>query len=181
MTKPTYYLYYSIFAVIGYYLSNVDLTGNRYVRLSDKKLMVIFLVFSVLLYVVLVLTNASMSIELQKFKTEPQFSLLNIAAVCCIFLFFRYFSQNSGKLYEFIKKDSIGKIIFSISICSYGIYLCHIMIRELLLNFLLYPIQGSMGITVFSTLTLILTFIVSWLLIVALSKIPVLDMLSGSG
>lgn len=181
MKKPTYYLYYSIFAVIGYYLSNVNLTDNRYVKLSDKKLMVIFLVFSVLLYVALVLANASMSLELQKFKTEPQFSLLNIAAVCCIFLFFRYFSQNSGKVYGFIRECLFGKAILSVSLCSYGIYLCHIMIRELLLNFALYPIKGFMGITVFSTLTLILTFAVSWILIAALSRIPVLDMLSGSG
>lgn len=180
MKKPVYYLYYPIFAIIGYYLSNINLEDNEYVKFSNKKLMIIFLVFSILLYLAQVLTNASISIELHKFKTMPQFSIMNIVLVCCIFLFFRYFSQNAGKIYEFIKDSPISKIIYSISICSYGIYLCHIMIRELLLNFVLYPIKGSMGITIFSTITLLLTFAVSWLLIVVLSKIPVLDMLSGS-
>lgn len=181
MTKPIYYLYYSIFAIIGYYLSNVDLSGNKYFKLSDKKLMIIFLVFSILLYAVQVLTNANMCLELHKFKTISQFHLLNIIVVCCIFLFFRYFQANGGKIYSFVKKEPVLKIIYSISICSYGIYLCHIVIRDLLLNFVLSPLKNSMGITLFSTITLILTFLTSWLLIVILSRIPVLDMLSGSG
>lgn len=182
--RPLIYLYYSIFAVFGYFLVNVDFSKNRFVDISPEKLFIIFMVLSLLFYILEVYLNSRTCISLNKFKTRPQFDFLNVLTTISIFLFFRYFSECGGKINEFytrIKDNTVGKVIFSISICSYGIYLTHILIRELLLKFVLAPVKAFMGISIFSTLTLILTAICSWLLILALSRIPVLDKLSGSG
>lgn len=182
--KPLIDLYYSIFAVFGYFLVNVDFSKNRFIDASPEKLFIIFLVLSLLFYILEVYLNSRTCISLNKFKARSQFDFLNVITTISIFLFFRYFSECSGKINEFytrIKGNTVGKAIFSISICSYGIYLTHILIRELLLKFVLTPIKPFMGISIFSTLTLILTVICSWLLILALSKVPILDKLSGSG
>lgn len=178
VTKPIFYFYYPTFAIFGYYLSNVNLS-NKTPRLSNEKLMIIFLIFSILFYLAEVMTDASLSFKANQFKTISKFSFLNILVTCCIFLFIRYFKKNGGKIFNYMKKGIIGKIIYSISICSYGIYLSHIVIKNYICLILL-PIKSSISITIFTTFVLIATLLLSWMLILILSKIPILDKLSGS-
>lgn len=177
--KPIFYFYYPAFAVFGYYLSNVNLSYKT-PRLSNKKLMIIFLIFSILFYLAEILTVTSLSFKANHFKTISQFSFLNILVTFTIFLFIRYFEENGGKIFNYIKKGMIGKIIYSLSICSYGIYLSHIVIKNYICLILL-PVKNSISITVFTTGVLIMALLLPWMVILILGKIPILDKLSGYG
>ena len=177
MQRHFLYLSYSVFAVFGYYLSKIDL--KNILKLSDKKLMSIFLILSIVLYIVEIVIIASMAFEAHKIINTSKFDFLNIILTSCIFLFLRYFEENNGKLLNHIKRNQTGKIIYSISICSYGIYLSHSTIKWLLLTYPLPTIKSFLPISIYSAITLILTLIISWLIILILSKIPILNKFSG--
>lgn len=113
-----------------------------------------------------------------------------VSTLQCIglFLFIKYFSQyceeNGGsfknKIYSFFKDTSVSKLILSISICSYGMYLVH--------YFWLYPLRyvSHNVFPIFSThplmipVVLALITLMSWLTVLVFSKIPVLKYFSGA-
>ena len=120
-----------------------------------------------------------MSIGSNKFDHVSQFSILNIVTLLSFFLFFRYFTESEGKisrLCNYIKNSNVGKAIFSISFCSYGIYLSHKLIVD---YFLLSPFVDYPSPSVFATLMLIVALIGSWLVILVMSKVPGLKKVSG--
>ena len=179
---PYNYVYYIIFAIFGVYLSSYDFKNNKLakaLRLTNGKLAAIFFLISITLYLLEVYTNASMSLSLNKYASISQFSFLNISAVISIFLFFRYLFESKFKsksISESVINSSIGKTILSISFCSYGIYLCHTIIKNLI-NISLKKIALSPSVSL--TILLILDLIISWLLILTMSKIPILKKVSG--
>ncbi len=174
------YILYFIFAVIGYYLSNIDfIKFIKPLKINKNILTFIFLILFIIVYIIEIFVNSQMSINLNHYYCISQFSILNIIAVSNIFLFFRYFPETSGKLnrvYTHLSSNNIGKIIYSISSCSYGIYLSHQIIKFLLIKFLSI---FNLNLPISSTITLILTLTVSWLFILLLSKIPYINIISG--
>lgn len=180
--KPYNYLFYSVFAVFGYYASRYDFANNKLSKslgLTKDKLAVLFFVLSVGLYILEIYINISMSIGSNKFNHVSQFSILNIVTLLSFFLFFRYFTESEGKisrLCNYIKNSNVGKAIFSISFCSYGIYLSHKLIVD---YFLLSPFVDYPSPSVFATLMLIVALIGSWLVILVMSKVPGLKKVSG--
>lgn len=181
ITNPYKYVFYSVFAVIGYYCANIDLTDISIVkdfRISNGKLALLFFALSIVLYALEIYFNVSTSMDLGKYRYVSQFSLVNVALVVSTFLFFRYFSESKGRIYSAIENSAAGKIIFSISICSYGIYLSH-MIVKLSLEYFLYPFKASLPISIYTTFLLILTLLISWIIILLLGKIPVIEKFSG--
>lgn len=179
---PLNYFYFFIFAVFGYYLSSYDFTDNKLsksLKITNEKLVAVFFILSIILYIMEVYFNAVSSISLNSYVSVPQFGLLNIALVISVFLFFRYFSESKGtfnKIFNSITKSKIGKLILSLSFCSYGIYLCHVIIRDFIRNL---SIANSLSPSIFYTLLLVLTLIGSWLIIVVMEKIPILNRFSG--
>lgn len=176
LSKPHIYILYSVFAVIGYYLSNIDFSNNN--KISSKHLYVIFLFIFVISYILQFSVNASTSLNLNQFFAVSQFSWINLISTISFFLFLRYLSES----YDINNYNTnISKIIFSISVCSYGIYLSHIVIMHIILNFILCHVKNYLPISIFSSLTLALTFLCSWILILILSKIPYIKKISGVG
>ena len=180
--KPYNYLFYSVFAVFGYYASRYDFAENKLSKslgLTKDKLTVLFFILSVGLYILEIFTDASLSIAANKFSVISKFSILNIFTLLSMFLFFRYFTESEGKisrLCNYIKNSIVGKAIFSISFCSYGIYLSHKVILD---YFMLSPFVNHPSPSVFATLLLIVVLIVSWLIILVMSKVPGLKKVSG--
>ena len=172
--NPANYIIFSAYAVIGYYLATFDFKRGK---LSSKSLFIIFGAVFIVSFICEVLINASMSLALNRFECVSQFSLINVISVISLFLSARYLSQafNIGSY-----KNNLGKIIYSASICSYGIYLCHVLLKFIVLKIVLIHVK-FLPVSVYSTLTLILTFVSSWMLIVILSKIPYINKLSGAG
>ena len=167
-------VFYSVFAVLGCYLSRIDL--NR--SLDDKKLALVFLAIAVITYIVEIYFNQTTTLMFNRYYSIQQFNFINVACVISIFLFFKYLSKSNNDFSK-LRTRLAGKIILSISMCSYGIYLCHTMIKIGLTD-LLKPLNGYTGILIFTTLIFILTIICSWLLILGMSKIPVLNKFSGA-
>ncbi|MDO5859353.1 acyltransferase [Methanobrevibacter sp.] len=174
-SKPYNYLYYFIFAVMGYYLSGCDLNNNKYVNLSYNKLLALFLIIAIAFYSAEILLLTSHSLSIKSYGSISQFNILNIIAVLSTFLAFRCFSESDGIINK-LESSKLGKAIFSVSVCSYGIYLSH-MIVKYGFYILLAPLKSQKF--VYTSLTLVLTLVCSWALILILSKIPVLKRLCG--
>ena len=188
IVKPMVYPFYAVFAILGYYLANTDFTIES-LKLNENKLFhenrltVIFFVLSLCLYLLQVSIIASNSIMVNRYVSVSQFSLLNVCIVCCIFLFARYFSLSVGwlkSIYYKIETSKLGVVITSISKTSYGIFLSHLMIY-ILLQYMLKSYLPQLGNMIYYNLILILTILISWGLIVILSKIPYLKKVSGAG
>lgn len=180
-SKPYSYFYFIIYAIFGYYLSTYDFQENKIAKIfkiNNEKLVLIFFVASILLYLAEIFLTASSSISLNEYSPISQYGFLNIFLVISVFLFFRYFSESQGKfnkLFNHITNNIAGRFIFSISFCSYGIYLCHIIVKDFLTSLSIINIfSPSIG----NTILLVLDLLVSWLLILGLSKIPVLNKIS---
>lgn len=174
-SKPVNYLFYFTFAVMGYYLSRCDLQNNRFVNLSYNKLLVLFLIITIIFYTAEILLLTSHSISTKDYGSISQFNILNVIAVLSTFLTFRCFSE-SGGLINKLEPSKLGKAIYSLSVCSYGIYLSH-MIVKYGFYVLLEPIKSQKFI--YTSLTLVLTLGCAWLLIWIMSKIPGLKRVCG--
>lgn len=180
--KPFNYPFFFVFAILGYYLSKTDFTSKS-LKINENKLTIVFLILSIILYILQVSVIAKNSLDLNKFIQISQFSFLNIIIVSFVFLFARYFSLSHGsikKVYDKIKDSKVGDVINSISITSFGIYLCH-MIVFISLKVALYSFEKQWGDPIFSNVLFILTIIFSWGIILILNKIPYLNRISGVG
>lgn len=170
------------FFPLGYYLS------IKKFKFSDKQMCLIGLV---LLVVFTAINLAHTLIDGPKNNALSYYGYRRIVStIQCIglFLFIQYFSkyceENSGtfknKVYSFFKDTAISKLILSISICSYGIYLTH--------YFWLYPLRyvSHNIFPIFSQnpilIPVVLAFIalMSWILVLIFSKIPILKYFSGA-
>lgn len=170
------------FFPLGYYLS------VKKFNLSDKQM---YLIGLAMLIIFTLINTAHTMIDGPKNHSLSYYGYRRIVSTLqCIgmFLFIKYFSQyceeNSGtfrnKIYSFFKDTSISKIILSISIFSYGIYLTH--------YFWLYPLQyvSKNIFPIFSLNPLLIPLVVafvafmSWLTVWVFSKIPILKYFSGA-
>lgn len=175
------YLFYSIFAIFGYYLVNtdfLDLKLFKKFKINSKIMVLITGILIVLLYTCVLLTNVKLTNQFNQLNAISQFSILNILLISNVMLFFRYLDEsNILSNNNLIKRFKLKELILSFSSCSYGIYLSHMIVLLSLRYFLdpLSPIKAS----IILTLKLILTFIISWLFILVLGKIPYLNKLIG--
>ena len=168
---------------LGYYLS------IKKFKWDDKKLCLIGLA----LFVIFTAINMSATIvNSPKIGGVAFFSynsVISTMQAIGLFLFIEYFSKyceaNHGtwknKIYSFFKDNNyISKLILSISICSYGIYLTH--------YFILYPLiyvsTNYMGIFTRNPIILpavwLFIGITAWILILIINKIPLLKHFSGT-
>ena len=158
------------FAVLGYYLANKNF--NIYAAPM--------IIFNLIIFIAGLLAN----IYLVNTYTIviPYKSLILITECSALFLIFRYTDKLSiykpenplSKAHNFIKNSIIAKIIYTISICSYTLYLMH--------NFPSYFIKSQI-ITVQSVnlipVVFILSAILSVIIAAILSHIPKLNRICG--
>ena len=167
----TYFSGYLGFVILGYYLANKEF------KLSDKTIMIL----GILTYFIF-LTLKWYFQGHDLFITDSSYlSFCVIFASSGIFLFFKAISNYSKnninsklcKTHEKIKTGVLGKIILSISICSYGMY----FVNPILFNFIkiLHINSIKMIPVIFISVALI-----SWLIIAGLNKIPFLRKFIGT-
>lgn len=161
-----YFSGYIGFVVLGYYLDNKEF------KLSDRKMF----------YASILLLIASTVFRMYVFRFELElysdYNLLFTTIIQSIglFLTIKYLdkiSTNVNNIYSKIKTSAIGKIILSISICSYGMYLMHYIIIE---YFEFLNIKSLKLLP----LILITTLLITWISVLILSKIPILKKFSGA-
>ena len=157
------------FAVLGYYLANVDI----------KVYSLPMVIFSTIVFIASVAFNMY---NAYYFTVVVYIQSLSIILQCsALFLILRYLSKYAklnpskalSKFHKFIENSFIGTLVYTLSICSYTIYLMHGQIVNLLLQY--YPIRTFDLVPV----VFILLAVISLAVAVILSKIPVLNKLIG--
>lgn len=152
------------YVVLGYYLFNKDFK-------CSKRILVIV---SFILFVLFTLLNMYVTYNsLDIFA--GYLSIFVVIASSGFFLTFKYlsyFGSIIGNIHEKIENGLLGKLIFSISICSFGMYFANSLITKCIR---LYDIHSMKWIP------LLYVFIVisSWILILVLDKIPILKKFVG--
>ena len=148
------------YPVLGYYLDNKEF------NISDKKLCIISLVILLIsLGSYVYIDYARLGLIELIYQNVPM-----IFIASSFFLFIK--SIDNMTSFKQIKDNVVGKIIFSISICSYGMYFSHVMVLKAL------SIVNPHSNLLFPVMFIALIFI-SWLLVYIVSKIPYLKMFSG--
>ncbi|MBQ2654649.1 MAG: acyltransferase [Methanobrevibacter sp.] len=169
----SYFAGYMGYLVLGYWIV------NKNVRISDLNAILIgFLLFI-----------SSISIDFYVFmnnipKIETKYlSLFVVIASFGVFLMFKRYAhycdthQTSllGRLHSKIENGKLGRAIFSISVCSYGMYLVNSLLYKIIKDFITINTLKIMPILFIGVLFL------SWLFVYALSKVPALKKFSGAG
>lgn len=160
---PSFYLdYFASFIgypVLGYYLSRKDF------KIDDKKMLIIGLIIFIVflsIYVYAGIYHVPIGKHYQ--------SVVNVLMAAGFFIFIQYMDRLS--LFDGVKETIIGKMIISISICSYGMYYAHFIIIKYLTKFGIH----SNKLVIF---VLLLIVFLSWLVTYVLSKIPYIKKVCG--
>ena len=158
------------FSVLGYYLANKDFN-----ILSGPMIIIAGIIFIVSFALTMHLTNAYA-------VPMDYMSFVIIADSAALFLIFRYVdrfshfkaSRTISKIHNYAKTSWISNIVNIISICSFGMY----FITGILSTY----ISKHMHITSFNALptVFIAVFIISLILMIVLSLIPVLNRIVGT-
>lgn len=159
------------FSVLGYYLANKDF------RLSDKALIILG---PILYFVCLAIDWYIHGLGLFP-NASAYYSVYVILASCGLFLFFKAINNYSSehkesfisRIHNKIEYGFLGKVILSISVCSYGMYFMNSLVIGLLKSWNLNTLKMMPVIFIIAVL-------VSWLVIVALDKIPQLRKFIGT-
>ena len=161
------------FTVLGYYLKNKEIN----IKKTSKKLLFILTIMGFIsaLLISIYLTNT--------WSTKSNYvggnlPIIRLISCTTIFLLFKTFNENTNKLSKFLKDTIIGKITLSLSICSYGIYLVHLVIFYIIKSVYFNPDGNPLKWILFLTLT---TLILSWVIILIISKTPYIKKVSGVG
>ena len=160
---------YMGYVVLGYYLANKEF--NIY--------SLPMAIFCTIIFIICVAINIFNALN---FATIVYIESISIIVQCsALVMILRYLSKFASfnpkhalsKLHYFIEKSFIGTIIYTLSICSYTIYLMHDHIINLLLQY--YPVST------FDLVPVAFLLLAAGSLIVAviLSKVPVLNKIVG--
>lgn len=174
----SYFAGYIGYFVLGYYLNNEDF------KISDKSLMKIGLI----IYIISTAVYIYCAVNKIYFKDTYYLVILPVIQTAGIFLFFKYRAQYSEsgnvsisqKIYSAIKNSSIGKIVVSISLCSYGMFLTHYIFIWILRHEEITKPIFSGNPFIWLPLAYIGIVLFSWGLTYVCSKIPFLKEFSGA-
>lgn len=151
--------------VFGYYLRHTQrmILKNPY-----------FIGLLLLLSFMLVICASFGMPENGNFHRLDRYSIFLVIEVMSIFLLFRYLSEHEMPIK--ISDDSIlRKGVFSIAKYSYGLYLVH---RPISIFF--FGIIASQQVYSFIIVVFILTFIVSWIIMAVLNRVPYINQVIGA-
>ena len=168
------------YLILGYYLSKKDF------KISANKMVLINLIIFVAITLYKIYNKDFLYVD-QNFVV---YSLLNLSVpqiIQCssLFLLFRYLyeckSGISGAVRKVLENRYINGFILSVSRASYGIYLFHML---LLRGFIEPYFKNMSTFTGFTTFLMVFALgfallIVSWIVILILGKIPVVEKVSG--
>jgi len=148
------------YPILGYYLN------NKKFNISDKKLCIIsFASLLISLGVYVYIDYANLGLIQLIYQNVPM-----VFIASSFFILIK--SIDNMTSFEHIKNNAIGRIIFSISICSYGMYFSHVMVLKAL------SIVNPHSNLLFLPMFIALIFL-SWLPVYIVSKIPYLKRFSG--
>ena len=148
------------YPILGYYLD------NKKFRLDTEKIFII----SIIIFIACFITSSYIVYAHLNISYPMYQNVLTVLIASSFFMLIK--SIDNITSFNEIKNNIIGKIIISISICSYGMYFSHVLVLKALSfvnphSDLLVPVMG------------IAMVILSWLAVLIVSKIPYLKRFSG--
>lgn len=184
VNRLTYYSSFFGYAIFGYWFVNTDFVSCKLLKpfkITPSKIVILSCILSLALYLYLstdiCLTN---SIQQNRFAGSSLFDVFTLTSVFFVFLFFRYLDDLNITVK--IQNGLLGKLIYSLSLHSYGIYFSHYLFIIILSYFLFVPIglyyRNPLKILPFLT---IFYLIISWITVYILGKIPYIQIFSGKG
>lgn len=166
-----YFIYPISFVVLGYYLSRHEfgLSKNVLIIISLAVFMLttaIKVVYSpdILLYA----SNANIFLN-----SELDISIFSILQAASLFLIFKNLN------YRILEKSPVKSFVTSVSRSSYGMYLSQIILLIPLSQVFRYFISTGTGTFLHVILFTVLIFIITWIMVLAVDRIPKLHIFSG--
>ena len=161
----SYFSGYIGYVILGYYLD------NKKFKFSNEKMFYI----GTFIFILFTIVHMIIFYRMIKFYSDYYLNIITLLQSTGLFLMIKYLdiiSLNTEKLFSKIKTNKMGKIILSISLCSYGMYLNHYIIIEYFKQFNLHSLKALFAI-------LIITLFLSWFSTYICSKIPYIEKFSG--
>lgn len=109
---------------------------------------------------------------------------LQLVQTSSVFIIFKYIYLSKsfifGKIRQFFENKYINKFIVSVSRSTYGIYMLHLIILRAYIQpyFNTLPMTGTQAVIAVITVTIGL-FLGTWIIILLLNKIPIINKFSG--
>lgn len=183
-----YYISFIGYACLGYYLSNLHITSTKLkegLRITPTKLMICSLIIAICSYIYYIIQVINLSNISGHFASFSYFTFIILILSSSVFLSFRYFEESNKpsikNIYSKIRYGILGKLINSLSKSSYGIYLVHFILMKYLYVLILFKIDyNNLNPIIALPILLIVVLVLSWIVIIILSKIPYLNRISGS-
>ncbi len=148
------------YPILGYYLN------NKKFNIEDKKLCIIsFMVLIISLGAYVYIDYNKLNLINLIYQNIPMIFISS-----SFFIFIK--SIDNITSFKEIKDNAIGKIIYSLSIYSYGMYFSHVIVLKVLSYF-------NPHSNILVPLVLLAMVFLSWLLVYIVSKIPYLKKFSG--
>lgn len=157
------------YCILGYYLD------NKKFRFEDKTICiigVIILLISTTLHMIFTYYHIDL--------LNPMYlNLIIVFQAISMFISVKYFSiycnfsnNKIHSLYNNFKENLFGKFIISLSVCSYGMYFIHYILIKFIKEYNIHQIKLLPFI-------LLGVVILSWFITYVLSKIPIINKISG--
>lgn len=175
----SYFAGFMGYMVLGWYLSN-----KKFKSVTDKSMMII----GTVLFLASTLMAFYMVYNRISFGSTYKLCTVPLLQATGIYITIKYAADYSemntasftNRIYSFLKDSFLGRAIFSLSICSYGIYLIHnIPIGLIQLIDKTIPIFSRNPFK-WEPILFIIVLLFSWGVIWGLSKVPHLKKITGT-
>ena len=161
------------YLVLGYYIFNKNTDYSPKLKV----------VLSVLLFIVATIVKIKTGnyIYSYEFISWLDLSFFQIIQVSSVFIFVKtIYESKKSLIYKILEINVFKKSILSVSRSSYGMYL----VQHPLIFQIIKPIVDSIDMTgtqsfLLCVFSIIFVFFISWIIVVILSKVPILNKFSG--
>lgn len=168
------------YLILGYWLSRKEFSNRIY------KIAVVFFIGATLFkmagqlgYIPMPLIENYEATRSMIVSSFIDMGFLQIVQASALFLIIRYIYSTDNVIHSFLTGNKVNAFILSVSQASYGMYLFHHTLIEPLRCILYkFTFTGAETLILIVVLTLII-FIACWLVVLAISKIPVISKYSG--
>lgn len=164
------------YLVLGYYLSRKEFDHSPIITISAA--LILFIATTIIKYK---MGNFMSFYSHDLFYSRMDFGIVQIAQSCSVFVMVKeiYSNRNPGLIRRILQSNIIKRFILSVSMASYGMYLIHfLIIKYIKIYTSSWKLTGTEVCISIAAITVVL-FIISWILIWIMSKIPVLNRFSG--
>ena len=172
------------YLILGYYLSRKDLTKTLKISTNSiiKLGIILFIIFSALKMQFGSLNELYPHMSFM--KSYLDLSIIQVVQTSSLFIICRYIYQDVSGIFKpcksILENNYINHFIMSVSRATYGMYLFHMVVVKIIRSYGILPLKIYTKAVLLGDLALtVVIFIMSWLVILLINRIPILNKISG--